>query len=285
MRQIQLGKTGIRVAAMGLGAMPLSLAGRPDEAQALKVIKTFTDLGGDFIDTANVYCQDDTDIGHNEQLITKALQQLGKTSAVTVATKGGLRRPKGNWVTDGNPAFIRRSCAASLQALGCDCINLYQLHAVDAKTGVLSSLQVLLELQQEGKIRHIGLSNVTQAQVETALQHTDIVSVQNRCNLLEQRDFANGLVDWCGRQSITFIPHSPVGGHYGHVALARHPLLMKLAKKYDATPYQIALAWLLAKGEHILPIPGASKPESIASSWGALALNLEPADVAAIDIL
>lgn len=285
MRQVELGRTGIRVAAIGLGAMPLSLAGRPDAAQALQVIETFTGLGGDFIDTANVYCQDDSDIGHNERLIAGALRQLGKTGAVTVTTKGGLRRPQGAWVTDGDPAFLRRSCEASLKALHTDCITLYQLHAVDPNTGLLPSLQALLELQKEGKIRHIGLSNVTQAQVETALQHTPIVSVQNRCNLWDQRDFANGLVDWCGRQGISYLPHSPVGGHYDHVHLARQPLLQKLAQKHSATPYQIALAWLLAKGPHILPIPGASKPTSIASSWQAQAVQLDAADMAALDAL
>lgn len=283
MKYVELGHTGLRVTAIGLGAMPLSLAGRPSEAQALQTIAAYVELGGTFIDTANVYCQDDGDIGHNEQLIGKALRQLGKTDAVMVASKGGLRRPKGGWVVNGDPAFLRRSCEASVAALGTDCIELYQLHAVDPAVGLLPSLQALRDLQQEGKIRHIGLSNVTQAQVETALQHATIVSVQNRCNLWDKRDFSNGLVDWCGRNGITYIPHSPVGGHYDHGQLAGQPLLQKLAKKHGARPYQIALAWLLAKGGHILPIPGASRPQSIVSSWGAMDVRLDADDLDALN--
>lgn len=283
MQHVELGRTGLQLAAIGLGTMPLSLSGRPSEAQAVRTIAAYIELGGNFIDTANVYCQDDSDIGHNERLIGQALRQLGKTGAVTVASKGGLCRPKGAWVANGDPAFLRRSCEASLEALGSDCIALYQLHAVDPAVGLLPSLQALQELQQEGKIRHIGLSNVTQAQVETALQHVTVVSVQNRCSLWDKRDFSNGLVDWCGRQGITYIPHSPVGGHYDHVQLAGQPLLQKLAKKHHASPYQIALAWLLAKGPHVLPIPGASRPESIVSSWGAMEVRLDADDLAALN--
>ncbi len=279
----ELGTTGIRVTAIGLGAMPLSLAGRPDEAQAFKVIETFLNLGGNFIDTANVYCLDDNDIGHNERLIAKALKRLGKKSEVIVATKGGLRRPRGGWVTDGRPEFLRASLEQSLKALDTDCITLYQLHAVDPKVGLDASLDALIDFQKEGKIRYLGLSNVDQNQLERALQKAQIVSVQNRCNVLERQDFYTGLVEFCQKHQITYIPHSPVGGHHGHNRLKEHPLLNRLAKKYGASPYAIALAWLLAKGEHILPIPGASKPSSIEDSFKAIAIRLTPEDVAALE--
>lgn len=273
--------TGLRVTAVGLGAMPLSIQGRPDEAQAFEVIRTFVEAGGDFIDTANVYCRDDADIGHNERLIAQSLARLG--SQVMVTTKGGLRRPKGDWVVDGDPGFLRQSCEQSLRDLGTDCIALYQLHAVDAKIGLLPSLHELVRLREEGKIRHIGLSNVSIGQVRTALDHTPIASVQNRCNVFEKQDFRGGLVDFCAAQGIAFIPHSPVGGHYGHVRLDGEVLFAKLARKYATSPYCIALAWLLAKGEHILPIPGASKPASIADSMKAQSIALEAGDILAID--
>lgn len=279
----ELGTTGIRVTAIGLGAMPLSLAGRPDEAQAFKVIETFLNLGGNFIDTANVYCLDDNDIGHNERLIAKALKRLGKKSEVVVATKGGLRRPRGGWVVDGRPEFLRASLEQSLKALDTDCITLYQLHAVDPKVGLDASLDALIDFQKEGKIRYLGLSNVDQNQLERALQKAQIVSVQNRCNVLERQDFQTGLVEFCQKHQITYIPHSPVGSHHGHNRLKEHPLLNRLAKKYGASPYAIALAWLLAKGEHILPIPGASKPSSIEDSFKAIAIRLTPEDVAALE--
>ncbi|MCX8048168.1 MAG: aldo/keto reductase [Methylohalobius sp.] len=281
----QLGTTGIEVTAIGLGAMPLSLAGRPDEEQAFQVIKTFLDHGGNFIDTANVYCLDDSDLGHNERLIAKVLKRLGKSAEVIVATKGGLKRPRGDWIVDGRPEFLRQSVEQSLKALDTDCITLYQLHAVDPKVGLEASLDALIDLQGEGKIRYLGLSNVNQSQLERALEKAAVVSVQNRCNVLEQWDFQSGLVAFCQKHQITYIPHSPVGGHHGHKRLKAHPLLNQLASRYRTSPYALALAWLLAKGEYILPIPGASKPSSIEDSLKAMEIRLAPEDIAALDAL
>jgi len=279
----EINGTGWRVPAIGLGAMPLSIQGRPDEDQAFKVIETFLGAGGRLIDTANVYCLDDSDIGHNERLIAQALDRLGQRDPVLVATKGGLRRPKGDWVVDGDPAFLRASCEASLKALGVERIALYQLHGVDARIGLLPSLEALIRLREEGKIQHIGLSNVTRVTLEHALRHTPIVSVQNRCNPFEPRDFASGLVSFCHERGIAYLPHSPMGGHQGHVRLSQNALFGRLAEKYGVSRYRVALAWFLAKGDHILPIPGASKPASIADSLGALTLSLEAEDILAID--
>jgi aryl-alcohol dehydrogenase-like predicted oxidoreductase len=285
MQKRELNSTGLRFKAIGLGAMPLSISGRPDEAQAFAVIEAFIAGGGDFIDTANVYCLDDDDIGHNERLIQQALSQLGIGERVMVATKGGLRRPGGAWVVDGDPNRLRISCERSLQALKTDCIGLYQLHAVDPKIDFRHSLEALIKLQEEGKIRHIGLSNISPAQLEQALSLTLIVSVQNRCNLFDKRDFHNGLIDFCQARRITYIPYSPVGGHHGHIHLAQEPLLLQLAAHYEATPHRIALAWLLHKGQHILPIPGATKVVSIRDSLQATHLTLSPEDIAAMDRL
>jgi aryl-alcohol dehydrogenase-like predicted oxidoreductase len=286
MTQREINGTGIRVVPIGLGAMALSIQGRPSEEQAFQVIETFLAAGGNFIDTANVYCLDDSDIGHNERLIVKALDRLGKRDQVVIATKGGLRRPGGEWVIDGDPKFLRRSCEQSLRDLKTDCIEIYQLHAVDANIGLLPSLEELIKLRDEGKIRHIGLSNVSDLDlIQVALDHVPIVSVQNRCNPFEKRDFANGVIDYCGLKGIAYIPYSPVGGHYGHMRLNHSELFGRLAEKYRASRYGIALAWLLAKGEHIIPIPGASKPASIADSLRALQLRLDPEDIQAIDTL
>ena len=239
----EINGTGIRVLAVGLGAMPLSIQNRPDEEQAFEVIKTFVEAGGDFIDTANVYCLDDSDIGHNERLIASALHRLGKKESIVVSTKGGLRRPRGEWVVYGKPGFLRQSCERSLRDLQTDCIPLYQLHAVDTNVGLLSTLDELVQLKSEGKIAHIGLSNVTPPQVEAALDHTPIASVQNRCNPFEQQDFRNGLIDFCRERGVAYIPHSPVGGHYGHVRLSQSELFGRLAQKYGVSRYCIALAW------------------------------------------
>ena len=285
MQQRELGNTGLMFKAIGLGAMPLSISGRPDEAQAFAVIEAFVADGGNFIDTANVYCLDDDDIGHNERLIRQALDQFGASDKVMVATKGGLRRPGGAWVVDGDPDWLRLSCERSLQALQADCIGLYQLHAIDPKVDFRRSLEALVKLKEDGKIRHLGLSNVSPAQLEQALDFTLIASVQNHCNLFDKRDFHNGLIDFCQAHQISYIPYSPVGGHNGHTRLSREPLLLQLAAHYEATPHRIALAWLLHKGQHILPIPGASKVASIRDSLQATHLNLSAEDIAAIDRL
>lgn len=284
--QREIDRSGLRVKAIGLGAMPLSIAGRPEPEQAFRVIEAFVDAGGDFIDTANVYCLDDGDIGHNERLIANALTRLGRRDKVLVATKGGLRRPRGEWTVDGSPEWLRASCEASLAALGTDFITLYQLHAVDPAVDFRETLGALIALKGEGKIRHIGLSNVDPGQLETALQHTAIASVQNRCNPFSQGDFQNGLVELCETRGITYIAYSPVGGHFAPRRWWRaDPLWARLAAKYAFSPQCIALSWLLHKGDHILPIPGASKPASILDSLKAMDLTLEPSDIEAIDRL
>ncbi len=285
MQQRELGNTGLMFKAIGLGAMPLSIGGRPDQTQAFAVIEAFVAGGGNFIDTANVYCLDDDDIGHNERLIRQALDRLGASDQVMIATKGGLRRPGGAWVVDGDPNWLRQSCERSLQALQTGCIGLYQLHAVDPKVDFRRSLEALVKLKEEGKIRHLGLSNVSPAQLEQALDFTVIASVQNHCNLFDKQDFRNGLIDFCRARRITYIPYSPVGGHHGHLRLDQESLLQQLAAKYQASPHRIALAWLLHKGRHILPIPGASRAASIRDSLQASNLKLAADDIAALDRL
>ena len=285
MEYVRLGSTGLKVSRLCLGCMGFGDAQRwvhqwvLNEEQSRPVIQKALELGINFFDTANVYCLDDGDLGHNERLIGKALAGLGLKGQILVATKGGLRRPKGGWVVDGSPVWLRASCERSLKDLGVEVIDLYQLHAVDGKLGLMPSLETLVRLQEEGKIRHIGLSNVHLAQVQEAMRHVPVVAVQNRCNPFEKEDFSNGLADYCRQQQITYIAHSPVGGHHDHLRLKRGGILPKLAEKYRSTPYCVVLAWLLAKGPHVLPIPGASKISSVESSLSAMELSLEEGDL------
>ena len=278
-KYIQLDNTNIEIFAIGLGAMPLSLDGRPDEAQAISVIKAFVDGGGNFIDSANVYCVDDSELGHNEKLIAKALSKLGDTNNIIVATKGGLRRSKGDWTVDANPKWLRQSCEKSLTDLNTDSIFLYQLHAPDPDIPLTDSVGELTRLKDEGKIQHIGLSNVTVEHIQLALSITNIVSVQNRCNLFEQNSFKNGVVKFCEENNITFIAHSSVGGHLQHAQRADNKLLKKLAEKYDVSTYQIMIAWLLNKSSSILTIPGASKTSSITDSLRAINVEFSKKDM------
>jgi aryl-alcohol dehydrogenase-like predicted oxidoreductase len=284
-QQRKLGRTGRSVTAIGLGAMPLSLDRRPDEETAMAVIKAFLDGGGDFIDTANVYCIDDDDIGHNERLIHKALSKLGKVNDVIVATKGGLTRPRGGWEVDASPLWLRASCEQSLEDLQTDSIFLYQLHAPDPKVPFTDSVGELARLQEMGKIQHIGLSNVNVNEISTALKIGPILSVQNRCNVLDKKSFRNGVVDLCAEEGIVFIPHSPVGGYFDHKKLAKHKEIKAIAKAHRVSSYQVALAWLLHKGEHMLPIPGASKVKSIKDSLKAMNVSLTPDEMTVLDTL
>jgi aryl-alcohol dehydrogenase-like predicted oxidoreductase len=282
MRRV-IGDTGIQVNAIGLGGMPLSIQGRPDERTGLAVVTAFVENGGDFIDTAISYCLDNTDLGHNERLIAKALGALGRRD-VTVATKGGVTRPGGRWDVDASPAWLRRCCEQSLRDLGGP-IPLYYLHAVDDAIPLADSIGELMKLRDEGKILHLGLSNVSAQQLDDALRLTPIAAVQNRCNLFERRDFDTGLVERCRELGIAYVPYSPVGGHFGHRRIAQDPTLARLAAKHGTTPYVIALAWLLANGAHVLPIPGASKVASVTSSLRAADTVLDAGDLAALDAL
>ena len=281
--QRSLGNTGRTVEAIGLGGMPLSIQGRPDERAALAVIEAFVARGGDHIDTAISYCLDERDFGHNERLIAKALQAAGRTDVI-VATKGGLTRPGGRWEVDCSPRWLRHCCEQSARELGTP-IPLYYLHTVDAAVPFADSVGELVRLREEGTIAAIGLSNVTARQLDAALRLTRIAAVQNRCNVLDTRDFESGLVEQCRQLGIAYVPYSPVGGHWGHARLRQFPALTRIATKHATTPYVIALAWLLAQGPHVLPIPGATKVASIESSLTAPNVRLDADDLAALDRL
>jgi aryl-alcohol dehydrogenase-like predicted oxidoreductase len=171
---------------------------------------------------------------------------------------------------------LREACEASLRALRRDAIDLYQLHAPDDRVPFADSVGALAKLRSDGKIRHIGLSNVTTAQLADALRIVPIVSVQNRLNPFERGPITRGLVQVCESNDIAFLAHSPVGGHGGAQRVMNDPVLTAIARKVGATPHEITLAWLLGIGPHVFPIPGASRRASIESSVRAASLVLDP---------
>jgi aryl-alcohol dehydrogenase-like predicted oxidoreductase len=279
----KLGVSGLAVQPIGLGGMPLSIQGRPDERTARAVIEAFVAGGGNHIDTAISYCLDNGDLGHNERLIAGSLAALKRTDVV-VATKGGLTRPNGRWDVDCTPHWLRHCCEQSARDLGAP-IPLYYLHTVDANVPFADSLGELVRLRDEGKIAAIGLSNVKASHLEEALRMAPIAAVQNRCNVLERRDVDSGLVERCRQLDVAYVPYSPVGGHWGHRRLAEHPVLARLAAKHGTSPQAIALAWLLTLGPHVVPIPGATKVSSVVSSLAAAKLELDADDRAVLDNL
>ncbi len=284
MKTRKLGSTGLEVSCIGLGGMPLSIQGRPDESQGLRVIHAALDAGMTWIDTADSYCHDDDDIGHNERLVATALSQLGAAAEqVLVATKGGLERPGGDWTVNGDPKHLRAACERSLKALGVEAITLYQVHAPDSKVPWTESIGEASRLQEEGKIQHVGISNVDAAQLAEALGVCPIASVQNRCNPFDRQSFEGGVVTACEEAGVAFLPHSPVGGHRGRERTPDDAVLNAVGSRHGASPFEVCLAWLLAKSPSMLPIPGASRIQSAISSAKAADLELTPEDMTELD--
>src|ERR687892_812021 len=197
----RMGAGAPSVPAVGYGGMHLSLEDRPPERQGLEVIRAALEAGVRLIDTADVYCLDDADIGHNERLVAEALRGWsGDRDAVLVATKGGLTRPGGRWERDGRPEHLRAACERSLRALGVERIGLYQLHAPDPAVPFEESVGALADLRGEGKVRWVGLSNVSVAQIRAAEAITPVASVQNRLNPYFREALESRVVQYCAEQ-------------------------------------------------------------------------------------
>jgi aryl-alcohol dehydrogenase-like predicted oxidoreductase len=277
----------VTVSAIGLGGMPMSIEGRPDEARSVRTIHAALDAGVTLIDTADAYLLNAGETGHNERLIAKALASYpGDTSDVLVATKGGHVRPgDGSWQVDGSPAHLRQAAEASLKALGVDAIGLYQFHRPDPKVPYAESIGAVKELLDEGKIRLAGISNATIEQIDLAhkiLGEQKLASVQNQFSPAFRS--SEDELAHCAKLGIAFLPYSPLGGiaRAGDLG-ARHNAFQQVADAHGVSPQQVALAWMLAKAPVVIPIPGASRPESIIDSAQAAELTLTPAELAQLD--
>ena len=281
----QLGKTGVFVSAIGLGGMPMSLSDRPSESQSLNVIHRALDLGITIIDTADSYCKDEPDKHHNERLIHKALQSYsGDVSNVVVATKGGLMRPNGNWTRNGNPQHLRETIRISFETLGGHKpIDIWQYHAPDPDYTIEESLAPAKEAVEAGMIRFVGVSNLDVAQIKQARDIVDIVSVQNQYNPWYRQPETDGVLEYCENEGLTFLPWSPLGGSRRHASLQDFPVIAQLAKEKGVSVYCIVLAWLRSKSPCILPIPGASKTNSIEDSVRTVDVKLSDDEVQRID--
>jgi aryl-alcohol dehydrogenase-like predicted oxidoreductase len=266
---------------IGFGGMPLSIQGRPSEDEGRKVLHAAIDAGMTLIDTADVYCLDDGDIGHNERLIASALRERSDRDSIRVATKGGLRRPRGAWTNDGTPSHIREACEKSLRALDTDRIWLYQFHAPDPGVKFETSIEAFAELQRAGKFEHFGLSNVSIAQIDRAQQILPVVSVQNRLNPYFRESL--GVATECGTRGIAFLAYSPVG--WGRLAkkLPQFDVLQRIAKAHGCSVHAVVLAWVRTKGPTVIPIPGARMVEHALDSARSVKVALTPEEIAEID--
>jgi aryl-alcohol dehydrogenase-like predicted oxidoreductase len=273
---------GVEVHPIGLGEMPMSLAGRPDEEQSIRTIHVALDAGANLIDTADAYSQDERDIGHGERLVAKALRGRSRDGLV-IATKGGMTRDRrGGWGTDGRPEHLRAACEASLRALETDRIDLYQFHRPDPRVPYAESIGTFKELQDEGKVRWVGISNATVTQLEEALGIVDVVSVQNQLSLRYTSPIAKGEVEACTERGIAFLAWSPLGGIGSSDSPAALDPVTAAAQAHGVSPQQVALAWLLSLGPTVIPIPGSSRPETITDSLAASELALSDDELQAI---
>ncbi|MEP6687825.1 MAG: aldo/keto reductase [Gemmatimonadales bacterium] len=284
MHRRRLGPGTSAVSAVGYGGMHLSIEGRPPEAQSLQVLQAAFDGGVTLVDTADVYCLDQHDIGHNERLIAQALAGWsGDRSTVTVATKGGVVRPDGRWDSDARPEQLRAACERSLRALEVDRLELYQLHAPDPRVPLADSVGEIARLREAGKVRWIGLSNVSVPQIREAQRITPITTVQNRLSPFFREALVGGVVRYCAEQEIGFLAYSPTGGGRLTKKLPGHPVLAPIATRLGVSVHAVVLAWALAQSPTVIVIPSARTVDHALDSVGAADVVLGPDDLAAID--
>jgi len=270
---LQLGD--LTVKRLGFGAMRLcgpGIWGEPEDPGAAEsVLRRVVEVGIDLIDTADSYGPE-----VSERQISSALYPY--PDDLVIATKGGLVRPgPGRWQTNGRPKHLREACEGSLCRLKVDTIDVYQLHRPDSRVPFEDSVWALAQLQDEGKIRHVGLSNVGVRELVMALDIVPIVSVQNRYNLTDRSSEA--VIEACEREGVAFIPWFPLAT--GKLAQPGGDL-DEIATRHDATPAQVALAWLLARSPVMLPIPGTSSVEHLEENVAATELKLSEAEVATL---
>jgi len=271
------------VSAIGLGGMPMSIEGRPDEARSVATVHAALDAGVTLVDTADAYHLHADEVGHNEELVARALRSYGgDTSDVLVATKGGHLRPgDGTWTRNGDPSYLKQAAKESARRLGVDAIGLYQFHRPDPAVPYADSVGALAELLDEGVIAMAGVSNADVAQIDVAQEVLGgrLASVQNQFSPRFRSSL--GELEHCAALGVAFLPWSPLGGIANAAGLgATHAAFQEVADAHGVSVYQVTLAWELALAPVVVPIPGASRPESVRDSAGAADLVLTADEVA-----
>jgi aryl-alcohol dehydrogenase-like predicted oxidoreductase len=275
-----------QVSAIGLGGMPMSIEGRPDEQRSIATIHAALDAGVTLIDTADAYHLTAYDVGHNESLVARARATYpGDTSDVLVATKGGHLRPgDGSWTVNDSPEYLKRACDESLKGLGVDAIGLYQFHRPDPTVPYAESVGAIRDLLDAGKIRRAGVSNAKREQILLANEILDgrLSSVQNQLSPAFRSSEPE--LQLCTDLGIAFLPWSPLGGisHAGQLG-SRFAIFADIARERGISPQRVCLAWLLAKSPVVIPIPGSTRPETIRDSAAAADLQLSAQELAQLE--
>jgi aryl-alcohol dehydrogenase-like predicted oxidoreductase len=275
-----------QVSAIGLGGMPMSIEGRPDEQRSVATIHAALEAGVTLIDTADAYHRDANEVGHNESLIARAVASYGgDTSDVLIATKGGHLRPgDGSWTVNGSPEYLKKACEASLKRLGVEAIGLYQFHRPDPEVPYADSVGAIRDLLDAGKIRFAGISNATPERIRLSNEILGgrLVSVQNQFSPAFRSSEPE--LELCAELGIAFLPWSPLGGisQAGELG-SRFDAFAEVAQAHGVSPQQVSLAWELAKAPVVIPIPGSSRPETIRDSVAAADLKLSAEELTRLD--
>jgi aryl-alcohol dehydrogenase-like predicted oxidoreductase len=276
----------VQVGAIGLGGMPMSIEGRPDEERSVATVQAALEAGVTLIDTADAYHRDANEVGHNESLIARAVAEYGgDTSDVLIATKGGHLRPgDGSWTLNGSPEYLKKACDASLERLGVEAIGLYQFHRPDPRVPYEESVGAIRDLLDAGKIRFAGISNASPDRIRLANEILGgrLVSVQNQFSPAFRSSEPE--LELCAELGIAFLPWSPLGGisNAGELG-SRYAAFADVAQTHGVSPQQVCLAWMLAKAPVVIPIPGSSRPGTIRDSVAAAELKLSAEEQARLD--
>ena len=269
---------------LAMGCMRLSTERDRDDARSIEVLHAALNAGVTFLDTADAYCLDASETGHNERLIARALSTWdGDRSRITVASKGGLTRPNGDWVADGRARHLAAACEASRRALGVGRIDLYQLHAPDPRTPLSTSVRALASLQRDDAIETIGLCNVTVGQIEEARAIADIAAVQVELSLWHDDNILGGVAAYCISHGIRLIAHRPLGGSQRHARRYADPVLVGIAARHGVTAFDIALAWVRDLSNLFVPIPGPTRVETASMLGRSQRVQLTDEDRAQLD--
>jgi aryl-alcohol dehydrogenase-like predicted oxidoreductase len=305
MRNVPLGKSGLAVSRLGLGCMGMSeFYGPADEKESIRTIHRALELGMNFLDTADIY-----GVGRNEELVGKAIRDR-RDKAVLATKFGNVRAKDGSWLgVSGKPEYLRSCCEESLKRLGVDVIDLYYQHRVDPDTPIEETVGAMAELVREGKVRYLGLSEAAPATIRRACATHPIVALQTEYSLWS-RDAEEEIIPTCRELGVGFVAYSPLGrgifggwiknpgdlpeGDYRHNHprfsgenldrnLARVKELEEIAAEKKCRPSQLALAWVLSKGEDMIPIPGTKRVDRLEENGGSLEVSLTPEDVARLE--
>ena len=267
-----------------IGCMRLSTEPDRDEDRSVAVLHAAFDAGVTLLDTADVYCWNESETGHNERLIAHALKTWsGDRAPITVATKGGMTRPEGRWEPDGRAKHLAAACERSCLALAVNAIDLYQLHVVDPRTPLATSVRALATLKRDGLIKSIGLCNVTVRQIEEARGIADIDAVQNELSVWHDGGILSGVAEYCVRNRIRFLAYRPLGGRKSRPRTQSDAVLNDVASRHEATPFEVALAWLADLADVIVPIPGVTRVETARSAARAHRIRLTESDRRVLD--